>query len=161
MLKTRIPLKESHVRQFVIARYGGTDPANKQVIELSKKTMLGTMTELACEKVGFRHVLPKADPVDESVCIILIYPNSLKNHFVHPGKLEAFAKMLHYLFNQAFLEALETAVMLGISDYEAVNMFMDRYGITEDMVAADTLRKKWRDHQRAMVKKVDSMLKAA
>ena len=66
--------------------------------------------------------------------------------------------MLAYLFQQAFLEAIEVSLMLGISDYEAVNAFMERYGITEDMVAADTLRKKWRDHQRYMGRKIDAQL---
>lgn len=156
MLKTRIPIKETHVRQFVIARYGNNTP----VIDLTKKSMLGALTELACEKVGFRHVLPKAE-VNETISITLLYPDSLKNHFIHPGKLDLVAKMLNYLFTQAFLEAIETAVMLGISDYEAVNMFMDRYGITEEMVSSDTLRKKWRDHQRYMTKKVADLIASA
>lgn len=155
MLKTRIPIKETHVRQFVIARYGNNTP----VIDLTKKSMLGALTELACEKVGFRHVLPKAE-INENIAITLLYPDSLKNHFIHPGKLDLVSKMLNYLFAQAFLEAIETAVMLGISDYEAVNMFMDRYGITEEMVSADTLRKKWRDHQRYMTRKVAALMDA-
>ncbi|MVM36512.1 hypothetical protein GO730_00630 [Spirosoma sp. HMF3257] len=156
MLKTRIPIREPHVRQFVVARYGN----NTNVIDLTKKSMLGALTELACEKVGFRHVLPKAD-VDEKIAITLLYPDSLKNHFIHPGKLDLVAKMLAYLFTQAFLEAIEVSVMLGISDYEAVNLFMDRYGITEDMVSADTLRKKWRDHQRHMARKMTVLLQSA
>ena len=155
MLKTRIPIREPHVRQFVIARYGNNTPT----INLTKKSMLGALSELACEKVGFRHVLPKAQ-IDESISITLLYPDSLKNHFIHPGKLDLVAKMLNYLFTQAFLEAIEVAVQLGISDYEAVNLFMDRYGITEEMVSADTLRKKWRDHQRYMTRKVAGMMQA-
>jgi hypothetical protein len=153
MLKTRIPIKEPHVRQFVIARYGN----NTSVIDMTKKSMLGVLAEIACEKVGFRHVLPKMD-VDERISITLLYPDSLKNHFIHPAKLSLVAKLLNYLFTQAFLECLEVSLMLGISDYEGVNIFMDRYGITEDMVSADSLRKKWRDHQRYMNKKMDAML---
>lgn len=156
MLKTRIPIRENHVRQFVIARYGN----NTSVIDMTKKSMLGVLVEIACEKVGFRHVLPKME-IDEAISITLHYPDSLKNHFVHPAKLQLVAKLLHYLFTQAFLECMEVSLMLGISDYEAVNIFMDRYGITEDMVSADSLRKKWRDHQRYMAKKMDAMLQAA
>ena len=153
MLKTRVPIREPHVRQFVMARYGH----NTATINLSKKTMLGSLAELACEKVGFRHVLPSVK-VDEAISITLLYPDSMKNHFIHPAKLEVLAKMLNYLFQQAFLEAMEVSLILGISDYEAVNLFMERYGITEDMVAADTLRKKWRDHQRYMARKMESLL---
>ncbi|GAB3767693.1 hypothetical protein GCM10028818_00950 [Spirosoma horti] len=156
MLKTRIPVREPHVRQFVIARYGN----NTTVIDLTKKSMLGVLAELACEKVGFRHVLPKAE-IEEAISITLHYPDSLKNHFIHPGKLDLVAKLLNYLFSQAFLECMETSLMLGISDYEAVSTFMERYGITEDMVSADTLRKKWRDHQRYMNKKTTALLQAA
>ena len=156
MLKTRVPIKEPHVRQFVIARYG----RNTNVIDLTKKSMLGTLAELACEKVGFRHVLPKS-MADEAISIELLYPDSMKNHFIHPGKLDLMAKLLNYLFTQAFLEACEVSVMLGISDYDAVNLFMDRYGITEEMVSADTLRKKWRDHQRQMARKMEHLLEAA
>lgn len=119
--------------------------------------MLGALAELACEKVGYRHVLPKVE-IDESISITLLYPDSLKNHFIHPGKLDLLSKMLNYLFTQAFLESIEVSLMLGISDYEAVNLFMERYGITEDMVSADTLRKKWRDHQRYMNKKVAGLM---
>ncbi len=155
MLKTRIPIKETHVRQFVIARYGN----NTSIIDMTKKSMLGVLAELACEKVGFRHVLPKAE-IDEAISITLLYPDSLKNHFIHPGKLDLVAKLLNYLFTQAFLECMEVSLMLGISDYEGVTIFMDRYGITEDMVSADTLRKKWRDHQRYMNKKMGNMLQA-
>jgi len=153
MLKTRVPIREPHVRQFVMARYGN----NTNSINLSRKTMLGSLAELACEKVGFRHVLPTVK-VDEAISITLLYPDSMKNHFIHPAKLEVLAKMLSYLFQQAFLEAMEVALSVGISDYEAVNMFMARYGLTEDMVAADTLRKKWRDHQRYMARKMEQML---
>lgn len=155
MLKTRIPIRETHVRQFVKARYGN----NTSVIDMTKKSMLGVLAEIACEKVGFRHVLPKMD-IDESISITLLYPDSLKNHFIHPAKLNLVAKLLNYLFTQAFLECMEVSLMLGISDYEGVNIFMDRYGITEDMVSADSLRKKWRDHQRYMNKKMESMLHA-
>ena len=49
--------------------------------------MLGALAELACEKVGYRHVLPRVD-VDESICITLLYPDSMKNHFIHPAKLD-------------------------------------------------------------------------
>ena len=143
MLKTRIPIKEHHVRQFVIARFGNNSPT----IDMTKKSMIGTLAEIACEKVGFRHVLPKAE-LDEKVCITLLYPDSLKNHFIHPAKLLLVAKLFNYLFSQVFLECMETSVSLGISDYEAVAVFMERYGITDDMIAADSLRKKWRDHQR-------------
>jgi hypothetical protein len=156
MLKTRIPIKEHHVRQYVIARFGN----NTTIIDLTKKSMIGTIVEIACEKVGYRHVLPKADH-DETVCITLQYPDSLKNHFIHPAKLLLVAKLFTYQFSQAFMESMETSLALGISDYEAVNIFMDRYGITEDMVAADSLRKKWRDHQRYMQKKMDNLLAAA
>jgi hypothetical protein len=156
MLKTLVPIKEPHVRQFVTARYGN----NTTTIDLRKKTMLGAMTELACEKVGYRHVLPRQD-VDKSICITLHYPDSMKNHFIHPAKLDMVAKMLGYLFQQAFLEAMEFSLMLGISDYVAVNLFMERYGITEDMVSADTLRKKWRDHQRYMARKIESLLEGS
>ncbi len=153
MLKTRVPVRETHVRQFVVARYGNNTP----IIDLTKKSMLGALAELACEKVGYRHVLPKVE-IDESISITLLYPDSLKNHFIHPGKLDLLSKMLNYLFTQAFLESIEVSLMLGISDYEAVNLFMERYGITEDMVSADTLRKKWRDHQRYMNKKVAGLM---
>lgn len=157
MLKTLVPIKEPHVRQFVTARYGN----NTTTINLTKKSMLGAMVELACEKVGYRHVLPRATEVDRAICLTLLCPDSMKNNFVHPAKLEMVAKLLAYLFQQAFLEAIETSLMLGISDYAAVNMFMERYGLTEDMVSADTLRKKWRDHQRYMARKMDAMLHMA
>lgn len=156
MLKTRVPVKDAHVRQFIMARYGN----NTAVIGLTKKSILGSLAELACEKIGYRHVLPKTE-LDDSRCITLLYPDSMRNHFIHPGKLELLAKMMAYLFQQAFLEAIEVSQYLGISDYEAVNAFMERYGITEDMVAADTLRKRWRDHQRYMARKIDSSLQAA
>lgn len=156
MLKTRVPVKDAHVRQFVMARYGN----NTNVIGLNRKTMLGSLVELACERVGYRHVLPKVD-TDDSICITLLYPDSMKNHFVHPNKLATLAKMMAYLFQQTFLEAIEVSQYLGISDYEAVNAFMERYGITEDMVAADTLRKKWRDHQRYMARKIDARLQTS
>lgn len=156
MLKTRVPIREPHVRQFVMARYG----QNTATISLSKKTMLGSMVELACEKIGYRHVLPSVK-IDEAVSITLLYPDSMKNHFIHPAKLEMVAKLLAYVFQQAFLEAMETSLLLGISDYEGVNLFMERYGITEDMISADTLRKKWRDHQRYMARKMADLLQAA
>ncbi|MCK8492921.1 hypothetical protein M0L20_13720 [Spirosoma sp. RP8] len=151
MLKTRIPIKENHVRQFVIARYGN----NTTTIDMTKKSMLGVMAEIACEKVGYRHVLPKSE-IDENTSIILLYPDSLKNHFIHPAKLLLMSKLLNHIFAQTFLECMETSLYLGISDYEAVNSFMERYGITEDMVPADSLRKKWRDHQRYMAKKLQA-----
>ena len=156
MIKTKIPVREPHVRQFITARYGN----NTQVVDLTKKSMLGVLAELSCEKVGYRHVLPSTR-VDEQTSITLLYPDSLKNHFIHPSKLLLLEKLFAYLFTQAFLEACEVSLMLGISDYEAVNLFMERYGITEEMVSADTLRKKWRDHQRHMVRKTARLLAEA
>lgn len=156
MIKTRVPVRDNHVRQFICARYGN----NSTTVDLTRKSMLGVLAELSCEKVGYRHVLP-TQKVDESASVTLLYPDSLKNHFIHPNKLQLLEKLFIYIFTQAFLESCEVSLMLGISDYEAVNLFMERYGISEEMVAADTLRKKWRDHQRYMRRKTESMLLAA
>ena len=139
-----------------MARFGG----NTTTIALTRKSMLGVLAELSCEKVGYRHVLP-TQQVDSAIAVTLQYPGTLKNHFVHPSKLQLIEKMFAYLFNQHFLEACEMAVMLNISDYAAVDLFMERYGITEEMVQADTLRKRWRDHQRYMKRKVAGMLSEA
>lgn len=156
MIKIRVPVRERHVRQFIVARYGD----NTTTVDLTKKSMLGVLAELSCEKVGYRHVLP-VQKVEEATSITLLYPDSLKNHFIHPNKLLLLERFFAYIFAQAFLEACEVSLMLGISDYEAVNLFMERYGITEEMVSADTLRKKWRDHQRHMVRKTTRMLAEA
>ncbi|RYF46895.1 MAG: hypothetical protein EOO39_49105 [Cytophagaceae bacterium] len=153
MIKTRVPVRDPHVRQFICARFGN----NSTTVDLTRKSMLGVLAELSCEKVGYRHVLP-TQMVDETSAVTLLYPDSLKNHFVHPNKLQLLEKMFTYIFSQAFLESCEMALMLNISDYEAVDLFMERYGITEDMVSADTLRKKWRDHQRYMKRKTGEML---
>ncbi|MEZ0607871.1 hypothetical protein ACAW74_05105 [Fibrella sp. WM1] len=153
MIKTCVPVRDRHVRQFICARFGN----NTTTVELSRKSMLGVLAELSCEKVGYRHVIPSC-AVDQATSVILMYPDSLKNHFIHPNKLQLLEKMFNYMFSQMFLEACEVSLMLGMSDYDAVNLFMERYGITEDMVASDTLRKKWRDHQRYMKRKVTSMM---
>ena len=149
MLKTKIPVRHQYVRQFIMARYG----CNTPVISLSKKSLLGILAEMASEKIGFRHVLPKSE-VEENRCIVLEYPESLKSHFIHPTKALVLAKTFEYLFNQSFLESVESCVRLGLSDYYAVDFFMEKYGLTEDMIAADTLRKKWRNHQYYMSKKL-------
>ena len=152
MLKTKIPVRHPHVRQFIIARFGD----NTTVISLSKKSLLGILAEMASEKIGFRHVLPKSE-VEESKCITLEYPESLKSNFIHPAKALVMAKAFEHLFTQSFLESVESCVRLGFSDYNAVDFFMEKYGITEDMIAADTLRKKWRNHQSYMSRKIMQM----
>ncbi len=81
MLKTKIPVRHPHVRQFIMARFGAGTPT----IALSKKSLLGILAEMASEKIGFRHVLPKTE-VDENRCIVLEYPESLKSNFIHPVK---------------------------------------------------------------------------
>ncbi|WP_019986316.1 hypothetical protein [Rudanella lutea] len=155
MLKSRIPVPEAHVRQFIMARYGN----NTNTVDINRKTMLGILCVLASEKVGFRHVLPRsAQDLHPEQYITLLLPDSLRNNFIHPSKVQAVAQFFGYLFTQAFLECCETSLALGITDYEAVQLFMERYGITEDMIASDTLRKKWRDHQRYMMYKTEQMI---
>ena len=149
MLKTKIPVRHLHVRQFIMARFGAGTPT----IALSKKSLLGILAEMASEKIGFRHVLPKTE-VDENRCIVLEYPESLKSNFIHPVKALVMAKAFEHLFTQAFLESVESCVRLGFSDYYAVDFFMEKYGISEELVAADTLRKKWRNHQQYMARKI-------
>lgn len=121
MLKSRIPVPEAHVRQFIMARYGN----NTNTVDINRKTMLGILCVLASEKVGFRHVLPRsAQDLHPEQYITLLLPDSLRNNFIHPSKVQAVAQFFGYLFTQAFLECCETSLALGITDYEAVQLFM-------------------------------------
>lgn len=156
MLKTKIFVRHRHVRQFITTRFGQNSPT----VHLSKKSLMGILAEMASEKIGFRHTLPK-EVVDDTKCIILLYPESLKSHFIHPQKASLMAKAFEALFSQSFLESVESCVRLGYSDYYAVEFFMEKYGITEDMVPADTLRKKWRNHQYYMRRKLTYLAQAA
>jgi len=87
------------------------------------------------------HTLPRTE-IKENECVTLYLPDSLKNHFIHPNKIHVMSAMIEMLFDEAFKDCVECCTMLGISDYDAVDYFMEKYGITEEMVSADTLRKK-------------------
>lgn len=152
VFKTRVPVKQQYIRQFIIVRYG----MGQAEIDITKRTTLGILVTLACQKIGYLHTLPRTE-IRENECVTLLLPDSLKNHFIHPNKVQAISRMLETLFEEAFRDCIESCVMLGVSDYHAVDYFMEKYGITENMIGSDTLRKKWRDHCRYLKRKLQKM----
>lgn len=153
MLKTRISIREPHIRKFVISRYGN----DTTTIDLTRRSFLGKLTELGCQKIGYVHSLPKTD-IDEKNCVILLLPDSLKNHFLHPLKTQLFVEALVLHFREIFLAHVEVFVELGISDYNAVENFMGKYDIDDDGKIAERLRQMWRNHQGYQRKKLEKKL---
>jgi hypothetical protein len=150
-LKINVPLKDGYIRQFICARYG----AENNVIELNRRTFLGKLTELACQKISFAHTLPKAN-FDQAICITLVFPSSLKSEFIHPIKVAVMAEAMAAHFSEVFLAQMEVYIEAGLSDYTAVTHFIEKYKIDETSNIHDKLRKKWRDKQYYMKKKLES-----
>ncbi len=159
MIKTRVPLRDSFVRKWVMNRYGdGT-----AVIDVTKKSFLGIMVELGCEKIAHQHVLPKPKSLeDDTICIILLMPDSLKSSFVNPDKAFVMARAFERMYEEAFKDIVATYITLGLSDYDAVAQFIRTYfgeGAEDDKLG-EKLRKKWRDHQRHLRRKIEKKLAA-
>ncbi|MDI9863050.1 hypothetical protein QM480_01835 [Flectobacillus sp. DC10W] len=153
MLKTKISIKEPHVRKFVISRYGD----DTSVIDLTRRSFLGKLTELGCQKIGYVHSLPRTEH-EEGTLVTLLLPDSLKNHFLHPAKVLLFVQALEFHFREIFLAHCEVFVELGVSDYNAVENFMDKYAIEDDGKIAERLRQMWRNHQSYQRRKLEKKL---
>ncbi|MEA5257201.1 hypothetical protein VB264_05340 [Arcicella aquatica] len=142
------------MRKFVISRYGD----DTAIIDLTRRSFLGKLTELACQKVGYVHSLPKIADMEEKSCVTILLPDSLKNHFLHPVKVQLFVQALEYHFREVFLAHCEAFVELGVSDYNAVDNFMVKYDIDDDGKIAERLRQMWRNHQTYQRKKIEKKL---
>lgn len=151
--KARVPILEHFVYAFVVNRYGNGKP----LIHLSKKHILGVIVELSAEKVGYQHAL-KRDRFDAKHFVEIRFNDRLKNHFLCREKLMLLSEYFEKQFRDIFLVEIEVMVSLGISDYEAVERFLEKYGIEEDDTVADTLRKRWRDRQKYMKKLIEKKL---
>ncbi len=157
MIKTRVPIRDQFVRRWVMNRYGdGT-----AVIDVTKKSFLGIIVELGAEKIAHQHVLPKSME-DESICITLLMPDSLKSSFVNPDKAFVMARAFERMYEETFKEVVTAFVRVGYSDYDAVTMFVSTYfgNGAEDDKLAEKLRKKWRDHQTYLRKKIEKKMAA-
>jgi hypothetical protein len=141
--KAKIPVADHHVYSFVCNRYGN----GSNVIKLSQRSLLGTLVELAADRIGYQHSLPRRK-FEHQFYIELQFTDRLKNHYLSPDKLLLFSEFFDQHFKDVFLIEIEGFVSLGISDYKAVEHFMTKYGIVEDATIADTLRKRWRDRQK-------------
>jgi monomeric isocitrate dehydrogenase len=51
---------------------------------------------------------------------------------LHPAKVLLFVQALEFHFREIFLAHCEVFVELGVSDYNAVENFMDKYAIEDD-----------------------------
>ena len=154
MIKTKISIKEPHVRKFIISRYGD----DTSIIDLTRRSFLGKLTELACQKVGYVHSLPRVGEVEEKCCVTLMLPDSLKNHFLHPIKVQLFVQALEFHFREVFLAHCEAFVELGVSDYNAVENFIEKYEIEDDGKIAERLRQMWRNHQGYQRRKLEKKM---
>jgi hypothetical protein len=149
-MEIKVNIKDPNIRKFIIARYGEGDKR----IAITMKSLLGQIIELSCQKIGFLHVLPKSEPVADDECLIFILPTSLKNVFVHPNKHFVLTKVLESHFNEIFLTHVETFVEIGISDYQAVSSFIEKYGFDYNAKLEERLRKKWRNRQDYLRRKM-------
>lgn len=149
----KVPISDHHVYSFIVNRYGSGEP----IIHLNKKNLLGTLIELSAEKIGYQHALPKGK-FEHKYFIEFRFSDRLKNRFLSREKLLLISEFFDKNFKDIFLLETEIMVSLGISDYEAVERFMEKYGIVEDATIADTLRKRWRDKQKYLKRKYEIKL---
>lgn len=158
MIKTRVPLRDPFVRKWVMNRYGN----GTATIDVTKKSFLGIIVELGCEKIAHQHVLPKKSLEDENICIVLLMPDSLKSSFVNPEKAFVMARAFERMYEENFKDVVASLISVGFSDYDAVALFIRTYfgEGSEDDKLAEKLRKKWRDHQSYMRKKIEKKMAA-
>lgn len=149
MFKTHVPLKDSHVRDFIVSRYGN---GNTTII-IDRRTLFGKAVELGCSKIGYLHSLPRQKEVKECDCITLLMPEALKNDYMQPAKVVLLSDFFGRLFTEFFLIEISVLVEGGLSDYDAVAHYIRRYNINDEGRVDEKLRKKWRDHQSGLRKK--------
>jgi hypothetical protein len=150
MLKTKIQFKDRYVRSFIINRYGN----GSSVVKIDRRSFLGKVVELAASKIGYAHCLPR-QPIVDNLAITIEMPDSLKNDFIQHNKAFLLSEVLSRHFYDMFLVEIEVLVEGGLSDYDAVSHYMKKYNLYDDGKIDDKLRKKWRDHQYYLRKKIE------
>ena len=151
MFKTKVPLKDSIVRSFIISRFGN----GNDVIKIDRRSFLGKAVELGCSKIGYLHSLPRQNDtiLKESEFVTLVMPDALKSDFLQPAKIKLLSALLSRYYSENFLSEIGILVEGGLSDYDAVKQYMEKYQIDYEGKVDEKLRKKWRDHQGALRKK--------
>lgn len=138
---------EPEVKKVLIHRFGEGD----QVIRLSLHSVIGQIFAASSAKIGFQHYIP---PIREQGGIEFEYcGNELRHHYLPVNKVPRVKRLLYHIVLEDLRLTCEAFRSLGNSDYNAVRYFCEKYGITEEDIAQETLRKRIREWERNQSKK--------
>jgi hypothetical protein len=141
------------LRKYLTLRYGDADGE----INLNLMNLLGTVFLSHLTKIGFLHTF---DAVKEPGGLRFNFSSSMRNMYLLKREVTRLKKNLSNLFREELRSTCECFEAVGNSDYNAVNYFMEKYGITEDDVSSENLRKKYRDWKESQRKKIERKLEA-
>ena len=138
---------DKDVAKVIKYRFGdGSD-----TIRLTLHTVLGQVFAASCQKVSYQHYLPAHH---ESGGILFEFAgNELQGRFLPTEKVLRVKRLLYHIVLEDLRVTCEAFRGMGQSDYNAVKFFCAKYGITEDDISQETLRKRIREWERNMVQK--------
>ncbi len=135
------------MKKVLIHRFG--DGSNQ--IRLTLHSVIGQVFAAASQKIGYQHYIPA---VKDSDGILFEYAgNELSNHYLPVSKVPRVKRLLYHIVLEDLRVTCEAFRSVGNSDYNAVKYFCEKYGIDDEDIAQETLRKRIREWERNQSKK--------
>jgi len=138
---------DKEVDKVIRYRFGdGSD-----YIRLSLHSVVGQVFAASSQKIMYQHYLPAHH---ESGGILFEFAgNELTGRFLPSEKVPRVKRLLYYIVLEELRVTCEAFRGMGQSDYNAVKFFCAKYGITENDIAQETLRKRIREWERKIAEK--------
>lgn len=138
---------EPEVKKVLINRYGHGD----DIIRLTLHSVVGQIFAASSQKIGYQHYIPT---VKEPRGITFEYcGNELRNHYLPVSKVPRVKRLLYHIVLEDLRVTCEAFRSMGNSDYNAVKFFCEKYGIDDEDISQETLRKRIREWERNQSKK--------
>jgi hypothetical protein len=140
------------VRKYLLCRYS----ADGDEIKLDLRNLLGAVFRGHLTKIGYLHTFAA---VKEPKGIRFGFSgSSMRNMYLLTQDVKPLKSSLYKMYREELKATCECFEAVGKSDYSAVKYFMEKYGLTEDDVSSDNLRKKYRDWKEWQRKKIERKL---
>lgn len=128
---------DSRLKSFVLSVYG------KEPVYFPKRDKLNSLLSVLLSKPPLDFKFTTLDPVNDLVIILPYFEhlNINSHNYLSDRSQRVFAKRIKTLFDVAFVDFIDKCFLDGIDRVDAVNLFIDKYNLPDDLSHQETLLK--------------------
>jgi len=137
-----------HIKEFIMQEFG---LPGEDYIRVHLNSFLGKTILMNAEKLPYRQIKPKEDPISATELRILL-PTAIKHYTVTAASKELISEWFEKYFQQQFIFFVKGQIAITGNELGAIRMFMKLYRVDTESYDLELARKCWRDYKDRIYK---------